>query len=86
VERTTQENGRMKWVGHVARMRRKCMYTYTVSVGICEGKRPLGILNRGWEENIKMDLREIGWGLYGSVGALVNTILNFGLHKMLRHS
>jgi hypothetical protein len=27
-----------------------------------EGKRPLGRLTRGWEDNIKMDLKEIGWG------------------------
>jgi hypothetical protein len=26
-----------------------------------EGKIPLGIPRRGWEGNIKMDLREIGW-------------------------
>jgi hypothetical protein len=27
-----------------------------------EGKRPLGRLRHRWEDNIKMDLREIGWG------------------------
>jgi hypothetical protein len=27
-----------------------------------EGKRRLGIPRRRWEDNIKMDLREIGWG------------------------
>jgi hypothetical protein len=26
-----------------------------------EGKRPLGRLRRRWEDNIKMDLREMGW-------------------------
>jgi hypothetical protein len=31
-------------------------------VGKPEGKRPLGRHRRGWEDNIKMDLREIGWG------------------------
>jgi hypothetical protein len=62
VEKTTQVRGRMKWVGHVARMGKECIYT--VSVGICEGRRPLGRLNRGWEDNIKMDLREIRLGVY----------------------
>jgi hypothetical protein len=31
-------------------------------VGKPEGKRPLGRSRRRWEDNIKMDLREIGWG------------------------
>jgi hypothetical protein len=33
---------------------------YRVLVGRPEGKRPLGRRRRGWEDNIKMDLREIG--------------------------
>jgi hypothetical protein len=33
---------------------------YRVLVGRPEGKRPLGRLRRKWEDNIKMDLREIG--------------------------
>jgi hypothetical protein len=33
---------------------------YRVSVGRPEGKRPLGRHRRRWEDNIKMDLREIG--------------------------
>jgi hypothetical protein len=36
---------------------------YRILVGKPEGKRPLGRIRRRWEEdNIKMDLREIGWG------------------------
>jgi hypothetical protein len=31
-------------------------------VGKPEGKGPLGRPRRTWENNIKMDLREIGWG------------------------
>jgi hypothetical protein len=31
-------------------------------MGRSEGKRPLGRPKRRWEDNIKMDLREIGWG------------------------
>jgi hypothetical protein len=35
---------------------------YRVLVGKSEGKRPLGRPRRRWEDGIKMDLREIGWG------------------------
>jgi hypothetical protein len=35
---------------------------YRVLVGNPEGKRPLGRPRRRWEDGIKMDLREIGWG------------------------
>jgi hypothetical protein len=34
---------------------------YRILVGKPEGKRPLGRPRRMWEDNIKMDLREIGW-------------------------
>jgi hypothetical protein len=49
---------RMRWAGHVARMGEgRCVYR--VLVGRTEGKRPLGKPRRRWEDNIKMDLREI---------------------------
>ena len=35
---------------------------YRVSVGKPEGKRPLGRRRRRWEDNIKMDLQEVGGG------------------------
>jgi hypothetical protein len=35
---------------------------YRILVGKPEGKRPLGRPRRRWEDNIRMDLREIGWG------------------------
>jgi hypothetical protein len=35
---------------------------YRVLVGKPEGKRPLGRPRRRWEDGIKMDLEEIGWG------------------------
>jgi len=38
---------------------------YSVLVGKTEGKRPLGRLRRRWEDNIKMDLQEVGWGRNG---------------------
>jgi hypothetical protein len=34
---------------------------YTALVGKPEGRRPLGRPRRRWEDNIKMDLREVGW-------------------------
>jgi hypothetical protein len=35
---------------------------YRVLVREPEGRRPLGRPRRRWEENIRMDLREVGWG------------------------
>jgi hypothetical protein len=52
---------RMRWAGHVACMREK-RNAYRILVGKPEGKRPLGRLRHRWEDNIEMDLREIGWG------------------------
>jgi hypothetical protein len=34
---------------------------YSIVVGKPEGKRPFGRTWRRWEDNIRMDLREIGW-------------------------
>jgi hypothetical protein len=50
---------RMRWAGHVARMG-EGRGAYRVLVGRPEGKRPQGTPRRRWEDNIKMDLREIG--------------------------
>jgi hypothetical protein len=50
---------RMRWTGHVVRMG-KGRGVYRVLVGRLESKRPLGRPGRRWEDNIKMDLREIG--------------------------
>jgi hypothetical protein len=49
---------RMKWAGHVARMG-EGRGVYRVLVGRPEGRRPLARPRRRWEDNIKMDLREI---------------------------
>jgi hypothetical protein len=35
---------------------------YRALVWKAEGRRPLGRPRRRWEDNIKMDLREVGWG------------------------
>jgi hypothetical protein len=50
----------MRWAGHVARMGAK-RGAYRILVGRPEGRRPLGRPRRRWEDNIKMDLREVGW-------------------------
>jgi hypothetical protein len=50
---------RMRWAGHVARMREK-MYAYRLLVGKPEGKRLLGRPRRRWVDNIRMDLGEDG--------------------------
>ena len=51
----------MRWAGHVA-----CMGegrgVHRVLVGKPEGKRPLGRPRRRREDNIKMDLQEVGGG------------------------
>jgi hypothetical protein len=50
----------MRWAGHAARMGEK-RNAYRIFVGKPEGKRPLERSRRRWVDNIKMDLREIGW-------------------------
>ena len=54
-------------------------------MGKSEGRRPLGRPRHGWEDNIKMDLREVGWGDMDWINlaqdrdrwrALVNTVMN----------
>ena len=48
----------MRWAGHVALQSRGA---YRSLVGRSEGRRPLGKSKRRWEDNIKMDLQEVGW-------------------------
>ena len=52
---------RMNWAGHVARMGDR-RGVYRVLVGKPEGKRPLGRPRSRWENNVKMDLQEVGCG------------------------
>jgi hypothetical protein len=58
---------------------------YRALVGKPEGRRLLGKPRRRWEDNIKMDLREVGWGGMDWISlaqdrdrcrALVNAIMN----------
>ena len=75
---------RMNWTGHVARMAER-RGVYGVSVGKPEGKRPLGRPRRRWEDNIKMDLQEVGCEVMNCIElaqdrgrwrALVNAVMN----------
>jgi hypothetical protein len=68
---------------------------YGILVGKQEGKRPQGRPRRRWLNNIKIDLREIGWNgmdwIYLAQDrdqwrALVNTVMNLRFHKMLVNS
>jgi hypothetical protein len=78
------ESRRMRWVRHVARMG-AVSGAYNILVGRPEGRRPLGRPRRRWEDNIKMDLRELGFGDVDWIHwaqdrdrwrALVNTVMN----------
>ena len=50
---------RLRWAGHVARMEQSRI-AYRVLVEKLKGNRPIGRPRRRWEDNIKMDLREVG--------------------------
>ena len=49
----------MRWAGHVVHVGER-IGVYRVMVGKLEGKRPLGRPRRRWEDNIKMDIQEVG--------------------------
>jgi hypothetical protein len=53
----------MRSAGHVARMG-EGRGTYRILVGRPEGRRPLGRTGLRWEDNIKMDLQEVGLGAW----------------------
>jgi hypothetical protein len=50
---------RMRWAGHIALIGEK-RNAYRILVGKPEGKRSLGRPRRRWEENIEIDLRQVG--------------------------
>jgi len=54
---------RMRWGEHVARMGER-RGVYRALVGKPEGKRPLGRHRHRWEDNIKMDIQEVGCGVW----------------------
>ena len=76
---------RMRWARHMARMEED-RGVHKVLVGKPDGKRPLGRPRRRWEENIKMNLQEMGRGCgdwkelaqdMDRWRALVSTVMNF---------
>jgi hypothetical protein len=74
---------RMRWAGHVARMG-EGRGVYRVLVGRPEGKRSLGRLRCRWEDNIKMDLREIGIDGANWIQLAQDTV-HHGVSKYVRH-
>ena len=74
----------LRWAGYVARMGQR-RGVYRVLVGKPNGKRPLRRPRRKWENNIKMDLQEVGCGCMDWIDvaqdrdrwrALVNAVMN----------
>ena len=75
---------RIRWAERVTLMGER-RGVYSVLVGKPEGKRSLGRPRRRWEDNIKMDFREVGCGGMDSIElaqnrdswrALVNVVMN----------
>ena len=75
---------RLRWAGHVARME-EGRSTFKILTGKPTGKRPIGRPRCRWEDNIRMDLNEIGTNAGNWVDsaqnrdywrALVNAALN----------
>jgi hypothetical protein len=79
--------GIFRWAGHVARLG-EGRGVHRVLVGNPEGKRPLVRPRRRWEDNIKMDLREVGGGCGDWMEyrdrwrALVSTVRNLRVPKI----
>ncbi|KAJ4450854.1 hypothetical protein ANN_02285 [Periplaneta americana] len=78
---------RLRWARHVVRMD-ESRNAYRVLVGRPDGKRPLGRPRRRWEDNNKMDLREVGYddrdwiNLAQDRAAYVRAAVNLrGLHE-----
>jgi len=74
---------KMRWAGYVARMGKRGVYR--ILVGKPEEKRPTGRPRRRWEDNIKMDLQEVGCACMDWIElaedrvrwrALVNAVMN----------
>jgi hypothetical protein len=75
---------RMRWAGHVARIGEN-MNEYRILVGKPEENRGLGRPRRKWVDYMKMDLREIRWGVMDWIDlaedrdqwrVLANTVMN----------
>jgi len=84
----------MRWAGIVTRTR-EVRNVYKSSVGKPERKRPFGRRRRRWENNIRLDIREVGWEgvewMHGTQDrdqwrAVGNTVMNLLYHKRRRIS
>jgi hypothetical protein len=74
---------RMRWAGHVVRMGEDKV-VYRVSVGKPEAKRPLGRPRCRWEDNIGMDLQEVGCGGMDWIGLAQDRDMWWGiLHAVM---
>ena len=80
----------MRWAGHVARMG-EGRVVHTILFGKPEGKIPLGRPRHSWEDNINMDLQEVGGRCVDWIElaqdrdiwrALVSTVRNLRVPKM----
>ena len=81
---SVMKSRRMRWAGRVAHMKER-RGIYRVLVGKPGGKRPLGRPRPKWEDNIKIELREVGCGGMDWIElaqdrdrwrALVNAVMN----------
>jgi len=77
----------MRWAGHVARMGER-IGLLRVLVGNPEGKKPLGRPKSRWEDNIKIELQEVGCGGMDEIElaqdrdrwrSVVNAVMNLGV-------
>ena len=59
LEQSRNASRQLRWAGHVARLEQS-RNAYRVLVGKPQSKRSLGRPKRRWEDNIKMDFREVG--------------------------
>jgi hypothetical protein len=77
----------MRWAGHEERVE-KTRNAYRVFVGKPERNRPLGRPVYRMEDNIRMDLGEVGWGMdwiylpkaRDQWKTLVKKVMNLGFH------
>jgi hypothetical protein len=63
---------RMRWVAHVARIEKR-KKVYRVLVGKPKGKGPLGRPRHRWEDNVKMNIQEVGCAGIGSSWLMIGT-------------
>jgi len=64
----------LTYIGHVTGTGER-RWVYRIMVRRPEGKRPLGRPRRSWKDNIKIDLQEVGFGVWtGSIWLRIRTV------------